>query len=606
MAIATLTRVSLLGPDLRHQEILQCLQQLGCVHVIECNTEAQLEAPESSEQAAVALKYLQACPRQRLQRQTVPAAMQQDQQPAPLPQLVQQIQHNQQQRSEVLDQIELIHQHIRALRPWGNFRFAPLADMDGYRFWFYQVPLSQLGKLRACSYPWQAVAQDQRQHYVVVIAREEPAAEAVPFARVHTGDRCCAELHDQLARAQLQLEELDAEREQLTGWCQLLQHWLDEVRDCEERVNVARQRWQDPESDCFLLQAWVPDKALDQLRQVCVDNNVALLQEAPTPEDTPPILLDNPPLLQGAETVVQFFQLPGYRSWDPTPLVFFFFAFFFAMILSDAGYAAVLGGLLWLRWRRLGTSENGRRMQGLLLTILICSLIYGVLVGSYFGLSPPPESVVGWLQILNIDDFDAMMRLSLAMGVGHLLIANGMRALTLPTGFQRLSPWGWNLVIGAGFVVWLAYVKAAPVSWQQPAQLVMVLGALLVLLCSGQRVIARWRDVPLRLLDGIKALYNISKAFGDVLSYLRLFALGLASASLAITFNQLAVEARDSVDHGGFILFTLVLLAGHGLNLVLGIMSGVIHGLRLNLLEFYNWGVEGEGSPFKPIRKRGA
>jgi V/A-type H+-transporting ATPase subunit I len=86
---------------------------------------------------------------------------------------------------------------------------------------------------------------------------------------------------------------------------------------------------------------------------------------------------------------------------------------------------------------------------------------------------------------------------------------------------------------------------------------------------------------------------------------MRLFALGLSSASLAITFNALAISARDAMPTGGFIVFALILLFGHGLNFALGIMSGVIHGLRLNLLEFYNWGIQDEGYAFKAFKKRG-
>ena len=84
---------------------------------------------------------------------------------------------------------------------------------------------------------------------------------------------------------------------------------------------------------------------------------------------------------------------------------------------------------------------------------------------------------------------------------------------------------------------------------------------------------------------------------------MRLFALGLSSASLAVTFNQLAVSASESVPAGGFILFTLIILFGHVLNFILAIMSGVIHGLRLNLLEFYNWSIEGEGYPFEAFKR---
>ena len=244
-------------------------------------------------------------------------------------------------------------------------------------------------------------------------------------------------------------------------------------------------------------------------------------------------------------------------------------------------------------------------MRGLLCAIMVASIFYGMLVGSYFGMAPPPDSVLSWFHYLNMNDFDSMMLLSLVIGVSHLLIANTIKSFMLPRGFQRFAPWGWNLLIGGGFVAWYGMVYQAASGLQSAGYLSMGFGGLVVLLCSGQRAMLRLQDAPLRLLDGVKALYGISKAFGDVLSYLRLFALGLASASLALTFNQLAVQARESVEHGGFFLFLLVLIAGHGLNLVLGIMSGVIHGLRLNLLEFYNWGVDGEGTPFKPFRKRG-
>lgn len=597
MAIASLVKVSLVGPDERHARILDALQGLGCLHLINTVSQSLPEQPESSEKAAEALKYLVASPRQRRQRKVVEQ---------PLGSLIEEVLVNKMQRADKIDEIELIRQHILALKPWGEFRFAPLEEMGGYRLWFYQVPLFKLSDLAQCPHPWQEVARDHRQHYVVVIAEKEPATQEVPFARVHTGDRCYAELNETLERAEWELDDLDAEREALTAWSWTIQEWINDFRDCEEREHAALQRHQDAASNCFVIQAWVAQKSLPELEQLCNSLNVAMVQSAPELEEEPPILLQNPKTLQGAEAVVSFFQLPGYRSWDPTPVVFFSFAFFFAMILSDAGYAALLGGVLLLRWRKWGRSETGIKLRGLLVAIIVASVIYGSLVGSYFGITPPADSVLSRFHCLDMSDFDNMMLLSLIMGVLHLLIANAIKSYMVQRGFQTLAPWGWNGLIGGGFAFWYANVHlGAEHPLQNVGIISMALGALVVLLCSGQRVVNRFQDAPLRLLDGVKALYNISKAFGDVLSYLRLFALGLASASLALTFNQLAVQARDSVEHGGVVLFLLVLIAGHGLNLVLGVMSGVIHGLRLNLLEFYNWGVEGEGTPFKPFRKRG-
>ena len=111
-------------------------------------------------------------------------------------------------------------------------------------------------------------------------------------------------------------------------------------------------------------------------------------------------------------------------------------------------------------------------------------------------------------------------------------------------------------------------------------------------------------DALMRLLQGLLALTNATKVFGDVLSYLRLFALGLASASLAITFNQIASDVAAAAPGAGLLLQLLILLLGHGLNLALAVISGVVHGLRLNFIEFFTWGMEEEGRPFRPFHKK--
>jgi V/A-type H+-transporting ATPase subunit I len=111
-------------------------------------------------------------------------------------------------------------------------------------------------------------------------------------------------------------------------------------------------------------------------------------------------------------------------------------------------------------------------------------------------------------------------------------------------------------------------------------------------------------DYLLRALDGAKALTGVMSMFGDVLSYMRLFALGLASASLALTFNDLAMQVRESVPGLGLLLALLLLVLGHTLNLGLSIMSGVVHGLRLNFMEFYKWAMPEEGRAFRKFARK--
>jgi V/A-type H+-transporting ATPase subunit I len=159
-------------------------------------------------------------------------------------------------------------------------------------------------------------------------------------------------------------------------------------------------------------------------------------------------------------------------------------------------------------------------------------------------------------------------------------------------------------VISSSYFLWLTFIENEDVlSFTNPLCISILLGMSLVILFSTRRKISSISSLSIKAFDGVLSFYKITKAFGDVLSYMRLFALGLSSASLAITFNQLAITASESVPAGGFILFTIIILFGHALNFILAIMSGVIHGLRLNLLEFYNWGIEGEGYSFDAFKR---
>jgi len=229
------------------------------------------------------------------------------------------------------------------------------------------------------------------------------------------------------------------------------------------------------------------------------------------------------------------------------------------------------------------------------------ALLYGVLAGSYFGIAPPAASPLARLNLLNLNDYDAMMKVSLVVGSLHLLLANGIVAIRGPGVAARAKPIGWMAVILAGLVAYLGVGTA----WAANVGVGLGAGGLLtILLLSSERPFAHPADVILRLVDGLGSLTNISKLFGDVMSYLRLFALGLASASLAVTFNQLSAQIYHSGAPLGLPIAILILLLGHSINLLLAIISGFVHGLRLNFIEFFNWSLSEEGYPFQPFVKK--
>ena len=187
--------------------------------------------------------------------------------------------------------------------------------------------------------------------------------------------------------------------------------------------------------------------------------------------------------------------------------------------------------------------------------------------------------------------------ISVVIGVFHIVLANVMNACRYEHWQDRLPSVGWIGVICGGFA--LAISGSITIAGLQELGIaLMVLGAILIVLFTAPR------EKPFaRLGQGLLGLTKLSGALGDILSYLRLFALGLASGSLAVEFNNMAAGIHEGFPGIGLFFALLILVLGHTVNLFLGIASGVIHGLRLNVIEFFNWGLKEEGTLYKPFKK---
>jgi V/A-type H+-transporting ATPase subunit I len=191
------------------------------------------------------------------------------------------------------------------------------------------------------------------------------------------------------------------------------------------------------------------------------------------------------------------------------------------------------------------------------------------------------------------------MSISIFIGATHVILATFMDAYRQRGSPAGLAPLGWSILVTGGLLLGSQMVIETLPAW--PGQAAMVVGLMLVLVFSGYGASAVQRTV-----QGLLALTRLTKAFGDVLSYLRLFALGLASASLAVAFNDMAAGIREAVPGIGLFLGLLVFGLGHALNFILAVASGVIHGLRLNVIEFFDWGVTEEGNLFRAFRRKGS
>ncbi len=584
--IVPLNKITLAGMIVDKAALLDDLQRLGCVELIPQNAEEAARAdPEPRRKTREALRFLKDCPYPRSQvlhpGQFDALAVER------------QVLKLQDHMRDLEQERDFLIVRLQEIEAWGEFEFPSLEEMDGWRLWFYKVPHKDVPALRATGVACEIIKRHGRFTYVVAVSREEPLE--MPVARTHLGARSRAQVAARLEKVELALEDGQARRAYLSRWRTLLERNLEDLEAIAVREDAAKQTCDD--DPVFALQGWAPKASVGLLREYAAKRKFFFEAVEPAPDESPPTLMQNRPALSAGESLVNFYMTPGYRTWDPSATVFISFAIFFAMIMADAGYSLALGACLLLFWKKMGRSPGGQRMRALLVTILGFSLVYGVIIGSYFGLSPRPASFLKRLQILDINNANAMMALAICVGALHVILANLMNARRYHWRAQGLCPLGWACIVGGGLTTaagGLLAVRAIEVF----GPVLMIGGALLVFGFAGCG-----RPAVSRYVQGALALTKITSAFGDVLSYLRLFALGLASASLALAFNDMARQMYRSVPIFGLLLAIVFFALGHGLNLLLGISGGVIHGLRLNVIEFFNWGLPEEGRLFKAFKR---
>jgi V/A-type H+/Na+-transporting ATPase subunit I len=588
MSIVALEHVTFVGLSAEKDRLLDDLHERGCLELIPLGGDSKdIPSGGPSADAREALRFLLTCP-QRRRQVSDPARFDAESVERRALDLQKSIEELESERDFLL-------QRIADAKPWGDFRFPPLEEMGELRLWFYVVPHKDMPKVEATGLVWEVVRHDSRFCYVIVLERTEP--QSMPVPRVRLGARAPEDLTRRLDEVELAIEDAQAERAHLTRWCLLFARGLARLEDAAARAAAAQQTCdRDP---LFALEAWAPRKSVPELKQYAAQNRLVFESRPPAPEECPPTLLRNAPRMTVGEDLVNFYMTPGYWGWDPSGVVLVSFAIFFAMILADAGYALVLGLGVLVLWRRLGQSSTGQRFRPLLVLIVLASLVYGSLVGSYFGIAPPKDSPLGRVHWLDMTNSSLMMGIAVLVGGLHVLLANVMDARRYADRRDGLASVGWACAVGGGLLLGAAAAIPAVAWLTSVGAVVIVLGLFLVVGFTA------WREKPAkRLLQGLLGLTRISSAFGDVLSYLRLFALGLASASLAMAFNDMAAGIRAKAPVVGLLLALLILVFGHSLNLLLGISSGVIHGLRLNVIEFFNWGLKDEGRLFTPFRRK--
>ena len=507
------------------------------------------------------------------------------------------------------EEIEAASKELEDIRVWGVFDKEAIDNLErqGLKMRFYRLPKKSYDPSWASEYALQEIADDGKRVWFVTVS-DDPGysfpAEDIPAPK---GD---------LAQAEDNLSDLEGELIACKGLMVNLKDHIPAIRQREAEAMSSLQRHlaeagsgKAAENHITIFEGFAP---VEEEKRLCeafdAMDGVIYIKEQAAKEDNPPIKLKGNRFTRMFTVLTDMYGRPTYNEFDPTPYLSIFFLLFFAMCMGDAGYglALIVIGLLLRR------SEGMKDLAPLVSTLGVGTFIIGIVMHTFFGYDISTAAwIPSWLKKCmvtgNIAGFDANMVLSVLIGIVHLSLAFILKAVyaTKKNGFlNALGTWGWTLLIVGGVIV--GGISLTGVLSSEVTKWIII--AIGVISAIGIFLLSDIHRNPLKnIAPGLWETYNTATGLlGDVLSYLRLYALGLAGGMLGKAFNDIAAMTVGDGGFGvGWLAFAVIFLVGHALNLAMCCLGAFVHPLRLNFLEFFkNSGYEGKGRMYRPITNK--
>ena len=497
---------------------------------------------------------------------------------------------------------------------WGDLDPAKVKALReaGCQLHFYTLPLKKFNPSWLEEYPIAEIERDEKFIRFVLIDRASEGANNFQAPETPVAVESLQELSGQVVSLKEALANRESEMEYRKQDIPALR--LDYARKAQDLQRYLAGHKAEKAADDYItvFTGFAPTTEDERLKAALDKEAIYYLSEPATAADNPPVKLKNNWFARNFETLTGMYGMPVYDEFDPTPILAPFFLLFWSFCMGDAGYGLILIALGILLHKTnfdlLGLKKHWR----LVTTLGVGTLVIGFFLGTFFGVNLKEVSwipaglrklmLVGKLEIAGTA-YDVTMIAAIAIGIFHICLAMLIKAvgITKRAGFkQAISTWGWvTLVVGGLIVAGLALTHVLNATATKIA--IIAVGVLSVL---GIFIFNKpGRNPLLNIGSGLWDTYQTATGLlGDVLSYIRLYALGLAGGMLGGAFNQIGTMLLGSNPTWQWLPFIVIVLFGHALNFAMSCLGAFVHPLRLTFVEYFkNSGYEGKGTDYQPL-----
>lgn len=604
--IATMKKITFLAFHKDYDRFLTDLRELGLIHVAETDKTAE-ESERLTEQVAryKELRKSQRILKKSIDKKSPPAFNKPDLNIGEaIPDKIHEIQDK---RAVLCQQLQESVKVRDALMPWGNFEPEDILRLQraGTCIHFFIVPANRYKTEWEERYNAIVITTEHSKTYFVTITKDNKVVDELGLETLKLPEVSLTQVNTLVVDLYKKIEAEDEKLKALVVHLPSVELAIKEIEQSISFTKVVQSTTSLADDKLMLLQGWVPADNLEEVTRYLASKDAYYEVSNPTPEDDVPIQFKNNRFFRLFEPITEIYSLPKYNELDLTPYFAPFYMVFFGLSLGDIGY-----GLFFLvvatliKWvKKSSLSDTFKSILSLVQVLGASGFACGLLTGGFFGfhIYTIDHPIVQALRDKVYFNNTQMFYLSLVLGLIQVMFGKCLQAVnrTKQFGFvYALTTIGWIVLISS-FVFSLLFPQVLPMlgtaHW-----IILILSMIAIFLLNSPG-----KNIFMNLGLGVWDTYNtVTGLLGDVLSYIRLFALGLSGGILATVFNSLATGMSPDKAIIGPIVTVIIFLIGHGITIFMSALGAFVHPLRLTFVEFYrSAGFEGGGKKYTPFKR---